>query len=99
MDDLDKSMRYNAKINWWFIEEIAEPEKELLLEDKKEVANAAPKPQPHQEEEEDEEDSIEYQSETVLTILKPVAITMIFVVWAVKTITLPGRGQVRCGVA
>jgi hypothetical protein len=37
----------------------------------------------------DEEDALEYQAETVITILKPVALTMLFVVWAVKTVTIP----------
>jgi hypothetical protein len=36
----------------------------------------------------EEEETLEYQSETVLTIMQPVSITMIFVVWAVKTINL-----------
>ncbi len=40
----------------------------------------------------EEEETIEYQSETVLTILKPVSITMLFVVWAVKTINLSSQG-------
>jgi hypothetical protein len=41
---------------------------------------------PHEEE---EEEDLEYQAETVMTILKPVSITMIFVIWAVKTVTIP----------
>jgi len=40
----------------------------------------------------EEEETLEYQSETVLTVLKPVSITMIFVVWAVKTINLAAQG-------
>ncbi|PRP80684.1 hypothetical protein PROFUN_11643 [Planoprotostelium fungivorum] len=43
----------------------------------------------HQQDDDDEdEDNLEYQSETILTILKPVSLTMIFVIWAVKTISI-----------
>eukprot|EP01117_Protostelium_nocturnum_P006011 TRINITY_DN2161_c0_g1_i1.p1 TRINITY_DN2161_c0_g1~~TRINITY_DN2161_c0_g1_i1.p1 ORF type:complete len:392 (-),score=96.88 TRINITY_DN2161_c0_g1_i1:22-1197(-) len=41
-----------------------------------------------EEEEEEEEEDLEYQSETIMTILKPVSITMIFVIWAVRTISI-----------
>jgi hypothetical protein len=46
--------------------------------------------QPDKKKEEEEEvPDIEYEAETVMTILKPVSITMIFVIWAVKTVTIP----------
>jgi len=54
----------------------------------------AKKQQPEEDLDEDEEEDLEYHAETVLTVMKPVSITMIFVVWAVKAITLPGRGSV-----
>lgn len=43
------------------------------------------------EDDDDEEDEgdLTYQAETVVTILKPVCITMLIVIWAVKSITLP----------
>ena len=62
------------------------------------VSEPPPPTQPNpqaQAQEEEFEDDVEYQSETVLTIMKPVSITMIFVAWAVRTITLPGQGQAR----
>ncbi len=46
-----------------------------------------------EDEYEEEEESLEYQAETVITVMKPVSITMIFVVWAVKTITLGSGGS------
>jgi len=51
-----------------------------------ENANAANK---KDDDDDDEEETVDYQAETVTTILKPVSITMIMVIWAVKTITLP----------
>jgi len=41
-----------------------------------------------QEDEEEEEEELAYQAETVITIMKPVCITMAFVVWAVKTVNI-----------
>jgi len=35
----------------------------------------------------DDEEDLEYHADTVITILKPVAITMLFVIWSVRTIT------------
>ena len=40
----------------------------------------------YQEEEDDEEEDLDEQADTVMTILKPVSITMLFVIWAVKAI-------------
>jgi len=79
-------------------EDEVEAQQSLLPQTAQPTANNAT-PQISQLQEEDEEESIEYQSETVLTILKPVSITMVFVAWAVKTITLPGRGQVSAYMA
>lgn len=70
----------------------SEAQTALLGEEQHNPTNNAPTRAPHDEE--DEEDSLEYQSDTVLTIMKPVSITMLIVVWAVRTITLPGRGTV-----
>lgn len=49
---------------------------------------------PPQNEEEDEEIDVEEHASSVLTILKPVALTMLIVIWAVKMISLPGQNQV-----
>jgi len=67
------------------------------------LSEAAPKPEEKDEqknllevtdnvEDEDEED-LEYHADTVITILKPVAITMILVIWAVRTISEFGGGS------
>lgn len=37
---------------------------------------------------------MEYHAETVMTIMKPVSLTMILVILAVKLITIPGREQI-----
>jgi len=49
--------------------------------------------------EEDEEEELEYHADTVITILKPVAITMIFVIWAVRTISVfSSAGGIRTAI-
>eukprot|EP01116_Phalansterium_solitarium_P017491 TRINITY_DN4319_c0_g1_i1.p1 TRINITY_DN4319_c0_g1~~TRINITY_DN4319_c0_g1_i1.p1 ORF type:complete len:445 (+),score=143.03 TRINITY_DN4319_c0_g1_i1:286-1620(+) len=49
---------------------------------------------PEEEEEEDEEESLEYHADTVVTVMQPVSLTMILVVAAVRTITLPAQNSV-----
>jgi len=49
--------------------------------------------------EDDEDEDIQYQADTVITIMKPVSITMLLVVWAVKAINLPGRNTVSAFMA
>jgi hypothetical protein len=48
---------------------------------------------------EDDEEELEYHADTVITILKPVGITMIFVIWAVRTISVFGSGGVGYSAA
>eukprot|EP01119_Soliformovum_irregulare_P014712 TRINITY_DN403_c0_g1_i7.p1 TRINITY_DN403_c0_g1~~TRINITY_DN403_c0_g1_i7.p1 ORF type:complete len:386 (+),score=105.41 TRINITY_DN403_c0_g1_i7:843-2000(+) len=48
---------------------------------------------------EEEDEDMDYHAETVLTILKPVALTMIFVVWAVKTIAGGTTDNVQATIA
>jgi len=57
-----------------------------LLEEKDEERNLLEIGDGAEREIEEEED-LEYHADTVMTILKPVGLTMIFVIWAVKTIS------------
>mmetsp|Transcript_10035 Transcript_10035/g.13779 ORF Transcript_10035/g.13779 Transcript_10035/m.13779 type:complete len:376 (-) Transcript_10035:54-1181(-) len=57
--------------------------------------STAPKQPPADDDEVEEE--LAYQAETVLTIMKPVCITMIFVVWAVKTVNIAQTGSSSAG--
>jgi len=60
-----------------------------LLQTEKEQQTSVPRVLENEEDQEDEEEEdLEYHAETVVTVLKPVAITMLFVVWAVRTINI-----------
>jgi hypothetical protein len=51
--------------------------------------------QPTDADEEDEDEDFDYQADTVMTILKPVSLTMLFVIWGVKTIEEETSGTTR----
>jgi len=74
------------------IEEL-ENEREGLLQSEKEQQTSVANTVDEEPEEEEEDEDLEYHAETVITVLKPVALTMLFVVWAVRTINLSSQSQ------